>query len=130
MYTKENIPDVYLPGWEIFAINSTTIPRSIKLSKWALGKFSKGGVKMHTVLDLSGSIPDSIYITDSRWHDRNFLDVYESYKWAIYTMDKAYADYEALYRMHLNGTYFVTRTKATIKYDVVDNTIHLSGYIS
>ena len=52
MYEKEKIPDVYLPGWEIFAIDSTTIPCSIKLAEWALGKYSKGGVKMHTVLDL------------------------------------------------------------------------------
>lgn len=51
MYAKENVPDVYLPGWEIFAIDSTTIPCSIKLAEWALGKYSKGGVKMHTVLD-------------------------------------------------------------------------------
>ena len=80
MYAKENIPDVYLPGWEIFAIDSTTIPCSIKLAEWALGKYSKGGVKMHTVLDLRGSIPDSIYITNSRYHDSNFLDEYEPYK--------------------------------------------------
>ena len=66
MYARENVPDVYLPGWKIFAIDSTTIPCSIKLAEWALGKYSKGGVKMHTVLDLRGSIPDSIYITDSR----------------------------------------------------------------
>lgn len=99
---------------------------------------------MHTVLDLHGSTPNSIYITDSWWHDSNFLDVYEPYKWAIYTMDKAYVDYEAMYRMHLNGTYLVTRAKATMKYDVVDinynvndlvgiigdKTVHLSGYIS
>ena len=144
MYAKENIPDVYLPGWEIFAIDSTTIPCSIKLAEWALGKYSKGGVKMHTVLDLRGSIPDTIYISDSRWHDSNFLDVYEPYKWAIYTMDKAYVDFEALYRMQLNETYFVTRAKDTMNYEVVDTNyninnmvgivgdqvIHLSGYVS
>ena len=59
-------------------------------------------------------------------------------------MDKAYVDYEARDRMQLNGTYFVTRAKATMKYDVVDinynandlvgivgdKTIHLSGYVS
>ena len=144
MYAKENIPDVYLPGWEIFAIDSTTIPCSIKLAEWALGKYSKGGVKMHTVLDLRGSIPDTIYVTDSRYHDSNFLDVYEPYKWAIYTMDKAYVDFEALYRMHVNQTYFVTRAKNTMRYEVVDTnynindlvgivgdrTIHLAGYVS
>lgn len=144
MYAKENVPDVYLPGWEIFAISSTTIPCSIKPAEWTFDKYSKGGAKMHTVLDLRGSIPDSIYITDSRWHDSNFLDVYEPYKCAIYTMDKACLDYEALYRMHLNGTCFVTRAEATMKYYVVDinyndndlvgivgdKTVHLSGYIS
>lgn len=144
MYAKADIPDVYLPGWEIFAIDSTTIPCSIKLAEWALGKYSKGGVKMHTVLDLRGSIPDSIYVTDSRWHDSNFLDVYEPYKWAVYAMDKAYVDLEALYRMHVNQTYFVTRAKSTMKYEVVDTnynindlvgivgdrTIHLTGYVS
>lgn len=103
-----------------------------------------GGVKDAYVLDLRGSIPDTIYVTDSRWHDSNFLDVYEPYKWAIYAMDKAYVDFEALYRMQLNKTYFVTRAKDTMKYDVVatnhniddiagiveDKVIHLSGYIS
>lgn len=144
MYAKERVPGVYLPGWEIFAIDSTTIPCSIKLAEWALGKRSKGGVKMHTVLDLRGSIPDTIYVTDSRWHDSNFLDVYEPYKWALYTMDKAYVDFEALYRMHLHETFFVTRAKDTMRYDVVstnyniddldgivgDQVIHLIDYIS
>jgi len=144
MYAKADIPDVYLPGWEIFAIDSTTIPCSVKLAEWALGKYSKGGVKMDTVLDLRGSIPDSIYVTDSRWHDSNFLDVYEPYKWAVYTMDKAYVDFDALYRIHVNQTYFVTRAKNTMKYEVVDTnynindlvgivgdrTVHFAGYVS
>lgn len=61
--------------YRIFAIDFATIPCSIKLAEWALGKYSKGGVKMHTVLDLCGSIPDTIYVTDSRYHNSNFLDV-------------------------------------------------------
>lgn len=120
LYAKEKVPDLYLPGWEILAMDSTTISCSVKLAEWALGKYSKGGVKMHTVLDLRGSIPDSIYVTDSRWHDSNFLDVYEPYKWAIYTMDKAYVDFEALYRWHRNDVYFVTRPKNTMKYETVE----------
>lgn len=87
-------------------------------------KYSKGWVKMHTVLDLRGSIPDSIYITDGRWHDSNFPDVHEPYKWAVYTMDKAYVDFEALYRMQRNETYFVTRPKDTMKYGVVEAKQH------
>ena len=122
MYAKENIPNVYLPGWEIFAIDSTTIPCSIKLAEWALGKYSKGGIKMHTVLDLRGSIPESIYVTDSRWHDSNFLDVYEPYKWAIYTMDKAYTIKYKVIETNYNINELVGI--------VGDQVIHLSGYVS
>ena len=56
MYAKEDIPDVHLPGWEIFAIDSTTIPCSIKLAEWALGKYSKGGVKMHIAAPIACAI--------------------------------------------------------------------------
>lgn len=132
LYAKENIPDIYLPGWEILAIDSTTISCSVKLAEWALGKYSKGGVKMHTVLDLRGSIPDSIYITNSRYHDSNFLDEYEPYKWAIYTMDKAYVDFEALYTWTKKDVYFVTRPKSTMRYEAIEvnyNINELAGII-
>lgn len=132
LYAKENIPDIYLPGWEILAIDSTTISCSVKLAEWALGKYSKGGVKMHTVLDLRGSIPDSIYITNSRYHDSNFLDEYEPYKWAIYTMDKAYVDFEALYTWTRKDVYFVTRPKSTMRYEAIEvnyNINELAGII-
>lgn len=144
MYSKESVPGVYLPGWEVFAIDSTTISCSIKLASWALGKYSKGGVKMHTVLDLRGSIPDQIYITDSRWHDSNFLDVISTNPFAIYTMDKAYVDFEALFRLHTSGCFFVTRAKETMRYEVeeksynideavgiiADDVVRLTGYRS
>lgn len=84
---------------------------------------------MHTVLDLHGSIPDSIYITDSRYHDSNYLDVYEPYKWAIYTMDKAYVDLEAIYRMTENETYFVTRAKTPMKYEVVETNYNINDLV-
>ena len=84
------------------------------------GQVPKGWGKMHTVLDLRGSIPESLYITDGRWHDSYFLDVHEPYKRAVYTMDKAYVDFEALYRKQRNETYFVTRPKDTMRFEVVE----------
>ena len=87
---------------------------------------------MHTVLDLRGSIPDSIYITNSRYHDSNFLDEYEPYKWAIYTMDKAYVDFEALYTWTRKDVYFVTRPKSTMRYEAIEvnyNINELAGII-
>ena len=42
-------------------LTPTTISTSIVLAAWALGKYSKGAVKMHTLLDLRGSIPANIH---------------------------------------------------------------------
>ena len=57
---------------------------------WAFGKYERGAVKMHTMLDLRGSIPTFIHITHGKWHDSNILDVMDITQWAIYVMDKAY----------------------------------------
>ena len=81
-------------------MDSTTISTGIKLTAWALGKYSKGAVKMHTSLDLRGSIPAYILITDGKWHDSNEVDMLAPEPFAFYVMDKAYVDFEALFRFH------------------------------
>ena len=66
LYEKEDIQDISLDN-VIYALDSTTISTSIKLATWALGKYSKGAVKMHTLLDLRGPIPAQIHITDGKF---------------------------------------------------------------
>lgn len=68
---------------------------------------------MHTLLDLRGSIPTFIHISDGAWHDSNALDYIQFEPNAIYTMDKAYVDLVALNKMDSIGAYFVTRAKAS-----------------
>ncbi|WP_291529713.1 IS4 family transposase [Bacteroides sp. UBA939] len=124
-YAREHIPGVWLPDWDIFALDSTTISCSIKLMSWAYGKYERGAVKMHTLLDLRGSIPAFIHVTHGKWHDSNVLDIIEIIPWAIYAMDKAYVDFEALYRIHKNNAYFITRAKRNMKYEVVDTNYNI-----
>lgn len=78
---------------------------------WAQGKYSKGAVKMHTLIDLRGSIPTFIHITDGRCNDSNVLDLLNIVPGTIYTMDKAYVDFEALNRIDSRCAFFVTRAK-------------------
>ena len=104
----------------LFALDSTTISVSIKLATWAYGKYSKGAVKMHTLLDLRGAIPTQIYITDGKWHDSNMLDLLNIQANAIYTADKAYVDFAALSNIHKAGAYFVMRPKDNMKYEVIE----------
>ena len=125
LYAKEQVPGVILPGFEIFAVDSTTVSCSIRLMTWAYGKYGRGAVKMHTVLDLRGGIPAFIHVTHGKWHDSNMLDVLEITPWAIYVMDKAYVDFEALYRIHKSNAFFVTRAKKNMKYEAVETNYNI-----
>lgn len=143
LYSDNLVPNVDIDN-EVFALDSTTISLSIKLFSWAQGKYSRGAVKIHTLLDLRGSIPTFIHITDGKYHDSNILDIMPPTPDAIYLMDKAYIDFAALYNIHKTGAFFVTRAKVSMVYEVIecnfnidlstglrtDRTIQLTGYKS
>lgn len=118
LYAGCSIPNIDIDN-EVYALDSTTISVSINLCTWAEGKYSRGAVKMHTLLNLRGSIPEFILITDGKYHDSNAMDEIVSERNAIYLMDKAYVDYEALYRINQADAFFVTRAKKPMKYEVV-----------
>lgn len=124
LYQGSSISNIDIDN-EIFALDSTTISCSINLLTWAEGKYSKGAVKVHTLIDLRGSIPSFILITDGKYHDSNALDEITPISEAIYLMDKAYVDFEALYRMHKCGAFFVTRAKSTLRYDVIEQNYNI-----
>jgi IS4 transposase len=79
---------------------------------WAPFRSTKAGVKLHTLLDLRGSIPAFIHISDGKLHDVNVLDILPVEAGAFYVMDRGYVDFERLYAMHQAGAFFVTRAKA------------------
>ena len=118
LYTDSSIPDVEIDN-DIFVLDSTTISVSITLMNWAKGKYSRGAVKMHTLLDLRGSIPTFIYITDGKYHDVNSLDEIELIPDAIYVMDKAYIDFKRLYDLNEFEAFFVVRAKDNLKFKAV-----------
>lgn len=124
MYSKTSIPEITIDN-VLYALDSTTISTSIKLAAWALGKYSKGAVKIHTLLDLRGSIPANIHITDGRWHDSNELDCITPEPGAFYVMDKAYVDFKALFRFHKAGAYWVSRPKDNMRYEIIG---HREGF--
>ena len=74
MYTDDPIPGVEIDN-DVFALDSTTISVSLILMDWAHVKYSRGAVKMHTLMDLHGSIPMFIHISDGRYHRRRRFDM-------------------------------------------------------
>lgn len=124
LYKNSAVPNLSIEN-ELFALDSTTISCSINLLIWAEGKYSRGAVKIHTLLDLRGSIPNFILITDGKCHDSNILDEITPEPEAIYIMDKAYVDFKALYRIHAFESYFVTRAKSSLKYIIVEQNFNI-----
>ena len=118
LYSKEKVADISVDN-VLYALDSTTISTSIKLAAWALGKYSKGLVKMHALLDLRGSIPAQIHISDGKWHDSNMLGLITYQLGAVYTADKAYINLEQMWKMNLAGAFFVMRPKDNMRYEVV-----------
>jgi hypothetical protein len=99
-----------------YALDSTTIDLCLELFPWAHFRRTKAAVKMHTAIDLRGNIPSFIWITDGKVHDVNFLDELIPEPGAFYIMDRAYNDFERLYRFEVDRAYFVVRAKSGMAY--------------
>jgi hypothetical protein len=95
----------------VYALDATTIDLCLSLFDWAPFRTTKAAVKMHTLLDLRGSIPAFIHISDGKMHEVNVLDILPVEAGAFYVMDRGYLDFARLYKMHQAGAFFVTRAK-------------------
>ena len=124
LYADQAIPNVQ-DDRQVFALDSTTISLSIKLFAWAFGKYSRGAVKVHTLLDLRGSIPTFIHVTHGKWHDSNALDMIPYQRDAIYVMDRAYVDLAALFELDRAEAFFVTRAKQNMSFTVVETNYNI-----
>ena len=139
LYTGDSL------GFELentaYALDSTTIDLSLSLFPWAPFRTTKAAVKMHTLLDLRGSIPSFIHISNGKLHDVNVLDLLVPEAGAIYVMDRGYLDFARLYAMDQASAFFVTRAKSNMDarriYSattnrstgiICDQTIGLNGY--
>ena len=99
-----------------YALDSTTIDLCLSLFPWASFRRTKAAVKMHTLMDLRGSIPSFIEITDGKFHDVNLLDVLIPEPGSFYVMDRAYLDFERLHLFTELLAFFVIRAKKNLKF--------------
>lgn len=100
----------------MFAIDATTIDLCLSIFYWATFRSTKGGIKLHTKLDLKTSIPEFILFSTASVHDANVLDVICFEANSFYIMDRGYVDYRLLYEIHQCNAFFVTRTKDNMNY--------------
>jgi len=96
----------------IYALDSTTIDLCLSLFPWATFRRTKSAIKMHTLLNLKGAIPEFVLISEGSVHDVNILDELLIAPAAIYLLDRGYLDFARLYRIDQAGAFFITRAKS------------------
>ncbi|MFH2069222.1 MAG: IS4 family transposase [Candidatus Omnitrophota bacterium] len=98
----------------VYAFDSTTIDLCLELFPWARFRKAKGAIKLHTLLNLRGNIPEFIHITEGRIHDVNILDLLLIEAGSFYVMDRGYLDFERLYAIHQSSAFFITKAKRNL----------------
>ena len=100
----------------VYALDSTTIDLCLALFPWAKFRQAKGAVKLHTLLDLRGSIPSFIHITDGKLHDVNILDRIAFEAGSFVCLDRGYIDFARLHNLHQAQAFFVVRAKSNLQF--------------
>jgi len=103
----------------VYAFDSTTIELCLALFPWARFRRRKGAIKLHTLLDIRGSIPSFIWLSTGKVHDVHGLDHLIFEPGSFYLFDRGYLDFLRLYRIHTSGAFFVTRAKRNMQFRVV-----------
>ena len=142
LYKEDNDLEIVLKG-NIIAIDATTIDLCLSTFYWTNFRSSKGGIRLHTMLDLKSSIPKFILFTNANIHEVNVLDIINFEANSFYIMDRGYVDYKRLYEIHISNAFFITRAKDNMNYRrlyshskdktkgvLYDQTIMLNNYYS
>ncbi len=83
---------------------------------WTHFRKTKAGIKFHTLFDINTQTPVFIHITEANIHDVNAMDIIYYERFTYYIFDRAYVDYQRLYRITKASAYFVVRAKSNIKF--------------
>jgi IS4 transposase len=127
----------------VYALDATTVDLCLSVFPWARFRNTKAAIKLHALMDLRGSIPSFIHISDGKLHDVNVLDQLIPEPGSFYIMDRGYLDFERLYTLNQCAAFFVIRAKSNLQFRRLyshpvkkitglkcDQTIVLTGFYS
>ncbi|MDX9941653.1 MAG: IS4 family transposase [Bacteroidales bacterium] len=80
----------------------------------------KGGIKVHSVINVDETVPKMVLFTDAATHDHVLLSRLKLKADTIYVFDKGYNDYKAFEAFSNAGVGFVTRIKDNAVYSVTE----------
>lgn len=115
---KRSNSDFEIQG-KVYAFDSTTIDLCLSIFWWAKFRSTKGGLKLHTLYDITTQIPAFVHITPASVHDMNAMDVIPYEHDAYYIFDRGYMDFARLYNITRHSAYFVIRAKRNLKLEIL-----------
>ena len=105
---------------KLYSLDSSTIDLCLSVFSWANFRSTKGGIKLHALLDHDGYIPAFANITDAKTSDIAIARTLNLPPGSIVTADRAYIDYEWLFSLHKKKNFLVTRLKKNAKFKVIE----------
>jgi hypothetical protein len=100
----------------VYALDSTTIDLCLTTFPWAAFRKNKAAIKMHTLLDLRGTIPTFVGLTTGKTHDMKMMEAVPIDADSICAMDRGYLDFQRLYQIHVTPAFFVIRAKRNMRF--------------
>ena len=99
-----------------YVFDSTTIDLCLSLFPWAPFRKKKAAIKLHTLIDLKGSIPCSVWVSDGKTSDRVMLDELIAEPGSFYILDRGYVDFARLYTVAKSSAFFIVRALKNLDY--------------
>lgn len=116
LYNEEDIQVDEDIQTAVYAFDSSTIDLCLSVFEWANFRRTKAGIKLHTQLDLRGSIPVYIDISEALGNDVKGLDNLSIEPGSFYLMDRGYLDFSRLYKFTRIEAFFVKRAKDNTRF--------------
>lgn len=101
---------------KIFLMDATVIPLCLSIFNWAKFRATKGGIKLHTILDYDSHLPTFIQLTEASTHDVKVAKEAYFPTGSVVVVDRAYVDFDWLHVLDSKGVTFVTRKKSNMKF--------------
>ena len=105
---------------KLFSLDATVVSLCLSLFPWARFRRTKGGIKLHTLLDHDGYLPAFVAISEAREHEVHRARSLSLPKGSIVVEDMGYTDYDRYAQLTAQKIFFVTRQKRNARYEVLE----------
>ncbi|MDP1761572.1 MAG: IS4 family transposase [Deltaproteobacteria bacterium] len=106
---------------KLFSLDATVVSLCLSLYPWASFRRTKGGIKLHTLLDHGGYLPAFVAVSPAREPDIKKARSLSLPKGSIVVEDLGYTDYAWYAQLTAQKIFFVTRQKRNARYEVMEH---------